>query len=461
MKVPDTAAGKLVKCPNCETRTKVPFPVAERIEEEEEAPRPKKKPARQEIDDEELPRKKPRRPRDEDDEVDEEETPRRKKAIAKSGNNKVLFLVLAAVGGLVLLGGGVGAAWYFMKGSKVAKQSEDFALVAKDLQTINPRKQFTAEIPKSDTGSTVNVSKLALNQDGSRLIISMGANEQIQIWDIQNEPNKLASAKGSTSGFSSDGLLISGYFGVGNNLIETESGKPSSAKFIGTSTTDLRGTLRSDKVNFWWERSTDWRNPAAFVIRESESDKSTARFNHNAGDDDRVVLATPVNQDKELMFGVPAQNKIRVFNFTSKSITREFELDKPRPYSSVGKVPSWDGFAVHPEGKWIAVRRRFGSVDPLEFFDSNGKFSSQLGEKKFHEASGIFLPGRDLYVAGVYPIAGAKTAEAYDLVRKEIVASFSGHTSSVWCIAVSGNGKIMATASLNGEICIFDLTQIK
>jgi predicted Zn finger-like uncharacterized protein len=144
LQVPDTLAGKRVKCKKCggtfvarpvddddddrpaRPAAKAadkprPRPVAD---DEDEGDRPQRRSARasRRDDDDDADQNRPRRrSRDEDDE-DDEPRPRGKKKGKKKAGSPVLLFVLLGVGALVLIGGGIGVYFAFIKEDKPADQ---------------------------------------------------------------------------------------------------------------------------------------------------------------------------------------------------------------------------------------------------------------------------------------------------------------------------------------------------
>jgi hypothetical protein len=105
LNAPDSAAGKKVKCPKCQSVIAVPEALAPEFEVVEDEPQAPKKPkavvkAAVELDDDEPPRKK-RRARDEDDDdQDDDDRPRKKKKKPAEGNS---MMVRNIVGGVALI----------------------------------------------------------------------------------------------------------------------------------------------------------------------------------------------------------------------------------------------------------------------------------------------------------------------------------------------------------------------
>jgi DNA-directed RNA polymerase subunit RPC12/RpoP len=140
LNAPDSAAGKRVKCPKCQTAMLVPeaIPEAPEFEVVDDAPPAKKPPAKVkavvEVDDDE-PRPK-RRPRDDDDD-DDDDRPRKKKRKAAAGENSMMTRNIIGGVVLVVLLGVVGYVYYDRFAGK--KDGDPASSSNSDGGVVNPR----------------------------------------------------------------------------------------------------------------------------------------------------------------------------------------------------------------------------------------------------------------------------------------------------------------------------------
>jgi LSD1 subclass zinc finger protein len=472
LKVPDTASGKLVKCPNCETRTKVPAPVAEQIDDDETPrPKPKVKAARPTVsddsdDEDDRPRKKPRRARDDDDEEEDDDRPRTKKSKskAKSGSNKVLILVLAGVGGLILLGGGVGAAWYFMKGTDQSKpvipSAKSAPVVAK---TITPHSEFLIKPEPSKPGGNAHVRDIELSPDGGRMLVKVMGGPS-QLWELTPAPKMIETiTKGDALGLVNQGehvLVSDGLFDL--SLVELKTGNAIPGSIEGSWRHGDYGMSVSNKFGrFSWEgRHVNWeRKPfrVSKLIKSNDTEKAVM-----AHPDSLVIFAPPIDSQSKLFFGDPKTGTIKVFDFETMKVTKEIKIEAPKgPGRSDAE---WHTFAVRQDGRRIAIRLGWvtGSV---EIYDESGKAvnssNAYLGSGHAREQ---FLGQERLFFTVGLP-KSEKSEEnklgVYDYERSSFVGFILGPKGESRLTAASEDGRTVVMYYIGRPSCIFDLTQLK
>lgn len=451
-------------------------------EDDEEEPPKKRRGAEAEGDDEDRPRKKKRR--DEDDEDDDR--PRKKKrrddeeddTTAGGSKKKWLFigggaalLLIGIVLAIVLSQSGSSGDKADNKDNKDNKSGTPDG-VADNLKVIAPRTTFATKFPGKETYHR-EVSYLALSADGSTVVATNNAyddNRQSQAWSVRGEAKKLDGYDNDILLLSSDGTLLSkakkGKFGSTGKpeILEIATGAASTKPFL---TVD-KNSMKTATGRYNWNSSFDTRKQSPFKVFHYEEPSGKALGPYDAGDEDRVALAPPVKNGTELVYAIPRANKVRVFDFNSKSVAREFALADPRAWNGKGD-PFWNCFRVSPDGKWIAtVRVSLGrDPDPTEIFDcTTGAVVATIPPRAISDMHGTFLPGRDLYVGpgGTKAKdfqADSKDLMVYDIAKKQFVAVFrGGHKVYVNQMALSADGKVMATACSSGEVCIWDLTQL-
>ena len=324
---------------------------------------------------------------------------------------------------------------------------------------MSPRAEFRVDFAKkTSAGRTAEIQDILLTPDGARMTVSDNTHNQTQVWDIRGEPKNLHALKRAVSGISDDGSLLDG-------SLEIETGKPSKRPFVGSTLFGgIHGGLYTTNSRFWWSRSMDWGKPEPFRIFQEEVPSGKKLGPYVACDDDRVDLALPIKQGRELVFVVPAQNKVRVFDFSTKSVTREFALANPREFRGLGKFTDWSAFAVSPDGKWVAAMRIYlgKNPDPIEIFNETGSVVATLPPRSVWERHGAFVPGRDVYVApsSLRPRVSGEIA-AFDINRNAFAAICVGQQAVVTALAVSGDGKVMAAGYADGAVSIWDLSKLK
>ncbi len=478
---PDAAAGKKVKCPKCGAPIAVaPAPAGFEIVNEpaevdpsEPAKKPEKKVARAEAEeDDERPRSRKRQKI----ENDEDDKPRKKRDQAEPGSKKPLIFALVGVGLLLLIGGVVAAVVLSRSktpdvaqgdgqgGDGSVTPGQGGTVEAANLKALTPRLRFVAALKKNPTDRN-EPRGLLLTADGSRVVVA--SHDKTQVWAVGADAKPLHAVSGLGTGVSDDGALLTGFLSP-QQVVELETGRPSKQAFIGTTFDGINGSIATPAVRFNWTRSGDWRTAAPFRIFHTDLPSQKTLGPLDAGDDDRVDHAPPVKQGKELMYGLPRSNKVRVFDFAAKSVVREFALANPREFRGPpGSTPLWNCFRVSPDGKWIAVVRvtLARDPDPTEIFDATGAVAATLPPRAVSDLVGTFVPNRDVYVG---PFGGAKgmkfdTKEllVYDINKRAFVAVLGGgHKSYVGHVAASADGKVLATADTSGEVAVWDLSQL-
>lgn len=529
LNAPDAAAGKRLKCPKCAGTITVPAPApsfevvdepdvpaepppakqpvraeaepeaappkrAKRTEEDrddeadEDAPRKKKQ---RDEDDEaaEAPRKKKRR--DEDDETEEppkkrrgadaeledDDRPRKKKRrdedeTAGSGLKKKWLFI--GGGAAVLLVGIVLAIVLSQSGSsgnkadnKDNKDNKDGTpVVADDLKVIAPRTTFTADFGKAKDSEDLSYGPLYVTNGGD-VVVATRTDPQVQAWSTLGEPKKRWEKKGRAEWLSMDGASL-GLYGAGVLAVDVASGEPTDVSASWTNTRAVQTKLG----RFDWGRGSSGVARDQFLIDQFEVLPSIKQLEPvNAGDDGFVVVVPAVKQGAELVFGLPRKNKVRVFDFAKKAVTREFTLSNPRVLNttawSQGYAP-WRGFGVSTDGKWIYTRRWYSGrePDPIEIFDATGTRVATLPAEGVNEVSGAFIPGRDLYIAAVSgPVKGtnfrAGDILVFDINKRAFLAGLrSEQLGTVTRIAISPDGKSLAAGAAGGQIAVWDLTKL-
>lgn len=470
LSAPDSAAGKRVKCPKCASPIAVPAPAFEVVDEpaEERAPKSRKPVVRAEPDGgDDRPRARKRREVEEDG----DDRPRAKRGRAGAGGKKRPVFALVAAAALVLVAG-VGAAVWLLRpkapdaapGGGGDTAAPPGTAPAENLKALTPRLRFVADLKKEPSDRN-EPQALLLNADGSRLAVS--SSQKTQVWALAAEARPLHTVPGLASGISDDGTLLTGYL-TPDAVVELETGRPTKQGFVGVTFDGINGSLTTPTARLSWTRSGDWRTAAPFRIYHTELPSKKILPPLDGGDDNRVDHAPPVKQGKELVYGLPRANKVRVFDFEARSVVREFALANPREFRGpAGTNPTWNCFRVSPDGKWVAVVRvtLARDPDPTEIFDATGAVAATIPPRAVSDLAGTFVPGRDVYVG---PVRDAKVTNsasgellAYDVKKRAFAAVLrGGHKSQPFHLAASADGKVLVTADTGGEVCVWDLAQL-
>jgi hypothetical protein len=112
------------------------------------------------------------------------------------------------------------------------------------------------------------------------------------------------------------------------------------------------------------------------------------------------------------------------------------------------------------------ARGRARGGAPTEILDgTTGAVVATLpgGVNPYHTT---FVPGRDVYLAPSNLARAEKTGNpldvvAYDVQRRAVVAAFRGHQKPGLKVAVSADGKVLATGDEAGDVLLWDLGQLK
>jgi hypothetical protein len=333
-----------------------------------------------------------------------------------------------------------------------------------NLPAIQAQKQFQASFAAQE-GTSPKVEEVLLTPSGSHLIATTGiSSKRYQVWALESEPKMLYEGSGHVNLVSPDGIWIGRRTPKGYEHAELVTGK--------TIRKDAQGSgnyyFRSPDSLILPLRSAGWEQgnkPFQIVEYDTRSWKSLPV--HNAGDDDRVELAPPLSHGREIIFGVPAINSIRVYDFEARKVTRQVALADPRPYGGPGKFAHWSDFNVSPDGKWIVVRR--GAMmgrepAPTELFD--GSTGSLVGMVRFKDVigSGPFVPNRDKCLLRSSSAKGS-SYQAGDIVvfdlKAKAVSSVLRGLKLTKRATVSADGRLAASADYDNNIAIWSLDQLK
>ncbi|MBY0456844.1 MAG: zinc-ribbon domain-containing protein, partial [Gemmataceae bacterium] len=340
LNAPDAAAGKKVKCPKCGSPLTVPAaepePEFEEVDEpdaaDEPAPKPKKKTAKAAVADDEDDRpKKSKKDRDDEDE-DDRPRPKKKgakgKKKAKSGGGMVFALVGVVL--LVVVGGGL-AYWFTRpKAPEVAQGGGGDGTGGENkpgpdgrpktdgqpnpgqnpnLKVLKPLTQFKPDFKPDPKDVLSNqISTLFVTDEGQMIVSNSSSRPNCQSWSTKGELKKLWTREGQVTDLA---------------WIDLATGNPTKQR-RPILTVDLYSVSTATEA-FTWFPSGDMSKETRFQIKHFQQlPDGTSKFVSalDAGDDSSIERAPPIKQGREFVFGLPRQNKVRVFDFEKKTVVR-------------------------------------------------------------------------------------------------------------------------------------------
>ncbi len=505
LNAPDAAAGKSLKCPKCGAKIVVPSPSAE--EQNFDAPTPPKpkgppappptpkKASKPEVnldDDEDFadePKPKAKKPslNDDNDFGDEELAPKKGKSKTPPKKKKNPLLLIGVIGGVLFLlcaGGIVGVYFAFFAAAKNVVNNIDknnpfkpgdnsipptTLPVDPNPQVLNPLTSFRFEPSEKKAGTSPNVSRMLLSENGKTLAVvysDAAFESRTDFWQIGSTPKRLFSLKGSPNGMTQE--LLSHTDGKNYQLSD---GKPIDKPFIGVRDTggdayDINAVYTDTSVFRWSKPYAELKGRKPFNVFEDTKDKKIVT--HKVTDDERIELGGVDTTRSLLAVGLRPENKILLYEFATKKIKREIVLAEPRPLNSTNTsgAPSWNGFEIDPSLKWYGVTRAFvgKDPDPYEIFDGNGNVVVKLNNQELIYIRHTFLPNRDRFVTGLVGLQ--KPFETYDvavlnLKTKMIDTLLRGQKQLPEKLIRSQDGSTVATITKDLTIYVWDVSKLK
>lgn len=339
------------------------------------------------------------------------------------------------------------------------------AAAAKDVMVLKPRARFTiapTEARKSDDGP--GVSRLFLSADGKRLAVSIqdsrtGATSA-EVWDIAGQPKRLSKHARAIDALSPEGMRVVRRCEAGTQEVaEAATGR----RLADLPVVGNHVFFRNPTIIISLNRSADWQKAHPLTVREFDAITGLALGSFVTSDDDRVNVAPLINQGYELALGVERANRFQVWDLLTRKSVRQFLMTpEPSPEKSQ-EIVSWNGFAVSPDGRWVAVRQ--GSL-PLQIHDGiTGAIVATLpvGVNGFHS---VFLPDRPIYLTPSNITRADVTGTsvdvvAYDIPRKSLVGVFRGHEKPGIKVAVSADGTVLVTGDETGNVLLWNLAELR
>jgi WD40 repeat protein len=320
------------------------------------------------------------------------------------------------------------------------------------LRVVSPRAQFKPTFTVKSKYDYIIPADLFLTADGKRLVAcSPLGTEQTQVWSVEGEPRKTAEFDGTATLVLPDGKRALCLFNGAPSVADLETGQrtPTAGTGVYLRTPDA---VVSPGISHVWDQ------PGRFELAVFDLKAGKTLPTLTIGKDDRARSAPPVKQGRELVYALPREDLIRVWDFDAGRVTREFKLTGGKPLGDVPNHTSWSDFRVsQPDGRWIAVSRNIGF--PAEIFDgTTGALVVTLPEPLWL-LGGQFVPGRDVYLtnSSVQSANGLKGIAAFSIKDQKYTSVYRSHTSEVVKLAVSGDGTVMATAHKDGAIAVWDL----
>ena len=330
---------------------------------------------------------------------------------------------------------------------------------ASNVKVISPRARFKCQFATNALGKA-EVHDLFLSADGSRLAISNQDNQNgvIQIWDVRAQPARVIEYKGRAEGFSPDGkMVVNGQVLLaGPQVLNADSGKVIwEMKHGGT-----YFCFRSPEILVVLDRyGVDKSGKLVIHQYDAATGKDAGSF--EAKSDMNFDSCPPVKQGRELFLGQSQSNLVRVWDLQERKLLREFHPANPKPPDPKWGKSLWSGFLASPDGKWLLFQ---SGGDPVVYDTATGKPHIVL-PKGFSAFPQAFLPGRSVYVSYQYGAAPDKSDKqfelsAFDLEKKTSIACFRGHESFASELAVSSDGKVMASVEKNGTVLLWRLADL-
>jgi WD40 repeat protein len=287
-------------------------------------------------------------------------------------------------------------------------------------------------------------NSLFLTPDGNRLVIGLAEVTKTQIWDISGEPKKLHELPGAARAFSPDGKLFLRYGkGSGPEIASAETGATVSTlqhpgyKYEFRSPDVLVGVRLGEQE--------EPKRPNRLVIREYDAATGREKSNFDVPFESSVDVKLGLGGGGEVAVGFRKTSRVEIWNSSTQKKTRELT---PTDASLVD-------FEVSPDGKWVTAARG----QSHEVFD--GKTGTSVFALPIGGSVGGFVPARDLYTAKYIKVVDKFQVlhgyYVFDINRKEAVAILPADGI---VRAFSANGMVMATENDNGELRVWDLTQL-
>jgi len=321
------------------------------------------------------------------------------------------------------------------------------------VKVLSPRNTFKPDA--SFTGSSFN--RVFITDDGTRLAIGLDDANKTQIWDISAEPKKLKEFPGKALAFSPDGkIVIRGTSSYDLEVVDALTGTlvrkipdpglwytfPTPDVFLTVFKSEAGGKDKQQQLIVREYDTSTWQKTSEFEV-PADFGKEIYNWQIRLG----------LNGGRQVAFGNTKTRRVQIWDIKTRKIVSEYTLGNPTPSPN-----SFRHFIISLDGKWVSAEDK-----GTEIFDGKtGKtivgppregFGGRLG--------GTFLPTRDMFIHEATHLGdNGKSQDAYriyDIQGKSGTAFLPGGGSLFAC---SANGKVMVTVESNGELRVWDLTQL-
>jgi len=308
---------------------------------------------------------------------------------------------------------------------------------------IAPTKRMLAEaMPGAEQRLTAGYPFLTADGKQFGYTYSSGKTLETRFFDISVEPKKLAAHPGRMVAFSPDGTA---YLRDGNlhEIVNTQT---------GASTGSLKEP--ADAVFFVDKnRVVGVKRYAGLTAVRIYDHQGRMVGAFDSKDEMKLVTVAPANDRRDLVLALDFASKVRWYDLDTKKAKAELSL----PNDS----PPWAGFRVSPNGKWFAMKR---GPKPLEIFDARtGAVAATISAPVNQDRAG-FCANRDVYLTTLSVSRGVASGPidiiAFDVNRRETVATFRGHESGITFLSLSDDGSRMVTTDERGEVMLWNLNDL-
>jgi hypothetical protein len=325
-----------------------------------------------------------------------------------------------------------------------------------NVPVLKPRAQFQPGWGKAGTEEAI-VARLFLAADGSRLAVSslpgLGGKGRLQVWDVSGNPKRVYDGDGEVLALAPDGKrLLRRLLAVAEEIVDVDSGAAVTADVSA-----IHGFFQGADVLVVAGFNADAKQGGLAVsVLDAATGKKTAALGP-VGELDAQLVA--VNGGGDLYVGASKPDRVRVFNVAAGKVVREITPAVEAPFRV-----EWYLFTASADGKYFAANV-VGGDTPVPTI-----FSAATGAKVADLPRGVglpegFVPGRELVlVPGVITRPGRKGGVdlvAYDFSKKTVVAACRANDKAFTNMAVSSNGRVLAAATVDGDVFVWDLAQLK